>query len=195
MSAGNTAGLVHLQTDGTVYRITTNGGQIISTYDCIQRHGKTLVLAHPKSSPITIPMPVSAEFAMVAPSCSGNTYTINQDTWDHYRTITIDNAGTRQAPVRVSLEPANHVNFWARNVDSDLVLFDPSNGKSLTIRGAFGGDRDLDGLFINVHSTNITVRDFQKAQTFLANHLGVNTIPDVTFSFAIYYLDFLTEMA
>lgn len=194
MSSEDTAGLVHLQSNGAVYTTTKTGGEMIGAFEFTQRYGKTLVLGHPGSNQIKIPMVAGAEFAMVTAKNGGNTYDISQEVWNHYKMITVDNAGTRNEPVRVSLEPTSRKIILGRKVDSDLVLLGQNNGNSLTICGAYGTDRDPDGLLIYVDSLSITVGDFQRAQSYLANYLKIDTIPDVTLRFVVYHRDHQTEM-
>lgn len=187
MSPHHGVGLIHLQSNGDLYRVRVGGGRIIGSYKLAQRYGKTLVLSHPNGSGVLFPMPVGAEFAMVAASNGGHHYSINQGIWDHYKALVIDDQGTSQAPLEVNLVPEISEDFLTTNVDGDCVLLDTSNGKSLTICKAFGTDQGLDNTYINTTKAVVTMRDIERAQIFMGNLLQTPTIPGVTLGYVAYY--------
>ncbi|KAL7266238.1 hypothetical protein RUND412_011224, partial [Rhizina undulata] len=187
-TVNGTAGFIHIQSLGSLYRVERNLQTKIGDFALARCYGKSLVLAHAIDSKISIPTLANIENVMVSGGKGHHTYHISVENWDHYKSFTIENRNktTGRMLDRLIIGIGYLGKFTARNVNDDLVLLDETAGKSLTIRKAFGRDQAYRGLQIITTSGPLTIEDFEKTQLVMRNELKIDTMPKVTVGFVIY---------
>lgn len=166
MAVGNTRGFVHLEATGGLYQVTASHAERIGAVTFSHHYNNTLVLAYPITAKvigqprgnllvndISIPTLTNSKFIMFSSDGGGNTYHITQQNWDHYEAIIIDNWNENGFPDSVRLEITQPTDLLVRKDGESLVIFDPTNSKSLTITKACGTDQAYRKLHVDISST------------------------------------------
>lgn len=175
MTADGTMGYVHLQSSCELRRVQNSNAEHMGSVTICKRFNKSLVLAyHPVHPEDEIIIPTLADTECVILSSGtrgGNTYRIRKDIWKHYKRIVIDSCNETDNPDKVVLE-INAMDLLAQKNNADLILYDSTHDKSVTILKAFGTNKD-DGKFtVHFSDVSLTVQDFEVAERWASGHVG-----------------------